>query len=190
MNRSLLISSVISAIGVIGFIAGMLFIGVFSLVCPLVCYLIVYEKFREYFWKSFIIGVVIGLPAGLYLGFTYYLSFVSSPEYRQAAEEFFRQKVQTGPKVLEIYDSTASCFSDGTIHIQVHNPSSQAIKAEEIHINYLEGGCKSYDIDVDEFKPSVLEFESIFFKDCSIGTNTIKITSPNGEDQITLECRG
>lgn len=189
METRFLISIILSVIGVSGFLATVFFLGIFSILIALICYFIIYEKFREYFWKSFIIGIVIGLPLGFYSGFNLYMGYVSSPEYIQATEEAFQKYFQTGPKALNILPDNSFCVGN-LIYLQVNNPSGETIKADEIRIEYIEGSCKNYVIEADEFKPNILEFEHIRLNGCKKGINTIKVISPEGEDQITLECKG
>ena len=89
---------------------------------------------------------------------------------------------------MEIVESTAYCIEpDNKIYLQVFNPYSEIIYANEIQIEYTMGGCDTYNT-VDEFPADILDMNGIWFDGCTIGTNTIKIISPEGFDQISVEC--
>jgi hypothetical protein len=183
MGTSLFAAVIISITGVLGFLVGAIVLGVYSILIPLACYLLIYLRFREHFWKSFAVGVVIGFPISIYLGANLLMMYYSSPEY----QEWARGVIQSGDRALMIIDSSF-CYDDHIL-MMVSNPSKEAIMADEIEIEYIEGSCDSYEIKADRFEPDIMESETIDFNGCSEGTVLIRVISPEGMAEKTFDCK-
>jgi hypothetical protein len=191
MKKEFLIAILLSVIGVVGFMVGAsvvglffgFFIAPFALIIPFICYFIIQRNFREYLWKSVIIGTIIGFPIGMFCGIYLMRWYESLPFIKELAKSLIEE---FSPKGLIIARHGWSRCSEDKITLYLYNPLQKIIKIDEVRIKHIKGSCERYEFSESTILPESTPYVLLY--NCTKGAHTIKVISPNYEDEITLEC--
>jgi hypothetical protein len=80
----------------------------------------------------------------------------------------------------------SGCLEDNKIRLYLYNPTKKIIKIDEVQIKHIKGSCERYEFSESEIPPEGTPYVLLY--NCTRGAHTIKVISPNYEDEITLEC--